>query len=602
MHARRKQLGRHRRRGAVIAQVAVCATLVLGMGALVLDIGAVYTTQNELLVGVVAAALAAAAELGGTAADSDPEDLALAAAAEYAALNTGAGAGGTLVVLPEDVELGRAIYNVSTGKFSFTPGGDNFDSVRVTVRRVGNKDGGNGPVTVPFLFAPILGKTSVELEARAAAVLIPRDISVVIDLSGSMSDDSELAHYRDYWGDEGEPRAGVQINLRDIWCALDGPFPSYPYIPGPEDETEYASDTGPVIGVMSEWGNPVVVQDYDPVSDPGLWYIPKNTATVNATIQGLLLARGYTADEVTCLMSGARDGTANNWCNRTAVMLGLSEWKSGRPGGRPGGDGDNCIENAEMVWAAYPSFRVNWTWANYINYVASSSTGMYYANNAFRYRFGLKTFVNFLLENRAAYSQTNILWQTPEEPLHAVRDAVRAMTDVILDLDSLDHMALEVFATTAQHEVNLTENLDAVPNRLYAMQAGHYNSTTNIAAGIITAMAELTSERSRSAAAKVIVVMSDGKPNVDENGNFYGGGSEHIDEWTRDVAQEAANQHMRLYTISVGSDSDVDLMTELATIAGGQHFHAEGTPDEYSDQLDLIFRTLGGRRPVALIE
>ena len=33
-----------------------------------------------------------------------------------------------------------------------------------------------------------------------------------------------------------------------------------------------------------------------------------------------------------------------------------------------------------------------------------------------------------------------------------------------------------------------------------------------------------------------------------------------------------------------------------------QEFYAAGTPEEYTEQLEDIFRTLGGKRPVALIE
>ena len=44
------------------------------------------------------------------------------------------------------------------------------------------------------------------------------------------------------------------------------------------------------------------------------------------------------------------------------------------------------------------------------------------------------------------------------------------------------------------------------------------------------------------------------------------------------------------------------LMQEIATIGGGQEFYAVGNPEEYTEQLELIFRSLGGERPVALIE
>jgi uncharacterized protein YegL len=310
------------------------------------------------------------------------------------------------------------------------------------------------------------------------------------------------------------------------------------------------------------------------------------------------------ADEITTLCSSAKDSTTNppQYVNRTAVILGLASWKSGRTGGKSGGNGDALVQNNEITWASYPSWCQGWTWTDYVNYCASTSTTMYSINSAFRYRFGPKTFVNFLLENEPQNDQTSILWQTPEQPLRAVKDAVQAMVDEITALDSRDQMSLEIFGTTAKHEMNLSETLSAVSSRLFQMQVAHYDGNTNMGAGLQTALTELGSTRARAAAAKVIMLMSDGKPNIDASGHFTSGGSTAIDNWVKSLAQQAADRNMRLYTISVGADADQDLMGSLATIGRGEHFHAEGTPAEYADQLDQIFRTLGGRRPVQLIQ
>jgi len=68
------------------------------------------------------------------------------------------------------------------------------------------------------------------------------------------------------------------------------------------------------------------------------------------------------------------------------------------------------------------------------------------------------------------------------------------------------------------------------------------------------------------------------------------------------VAQMAADEGFRVYTVSVGYNVDRELLQEIATIGNGQEFYAAGNPDEYTDQLEMIFRALGGKRPVALIE
>ena len=43
-------------------------------------------------------------------------------------------------------------------------------------------------------------------------------------------------------------------------------------------------------------------------------------------------------------------------------------------------------------------------------------------------------------------------------------------------------------------------------------------------------------------------------------------------------------------------------MQEIAQIGKAEHFQAEGSVEEYSAQLEEIFRKLGGKRPVVLIE
>ena len=67
------------------------------------------------------------------------------------------------------------------------------------------------------------------------------------------------------------------------------------------------------------------------------------------------------------------------------------------------------------------------------------------------------------------------------------------------------------------------------------------------------------------------------------------------------MAEVAAAQGIRIFAVSVGVDSDTDLMEEIADIGHGEHFHAEGSIEEYSAELASIFQRLGGQRPVELI-
>jgi hypothetical protein len=436
-----------------------------------------------------------------------------------------------------------------------------------------------------------MGIHEKDLTARAAAVLIPRDMALVVDLSGSMAWDSGLLFC--------DRSDGGEANTRDVWAALDGPEPSRPYQPAPETSSEYADDIGPTIGRMDTWGDPLIPGAYNVSSDPGLWEIQRYQVATNPTMISKLVTAGYSGDERNIITNADHDSTSSHWRNRCGIMLGLASWTSGRTGGIPGGNGDDFIDDGEVSWIGYPSWRGTWAWTDYIDFLQNT---LYRDAEPFQYRYGLKTFTHFLVDRQRAYSATPILWATPEMPQRAIKDAVQAMVDELADTTGKDHLSLEVFATTARHEVNLTEDYQSVANTLYARQAGHYDPTTNIGGGIAQAIAELTSSRVRANARKIMIVLSDGVPNIDSGGSYVGDGGAGAMDFCRVTAQQAASLGFTVHTVSVGSYADRGIMQEIAQIGGGIEFYAAGNPDEYKDELENIFRSLGGNHLVQLIE
>lgn len=612
---RSRKLWRRRplRRAAVAAQVAVTSTVTVGMLALVLDIGSMWTRQTELQVAADAAALAAASELSAHP-GGDPQSAAIDSANEYAGRNTVAG--GTPVVLDEDVEFGRAQFNQNTRQFDFPVEQGNFDGVRVTVKRLHvppEEPGGQDLWTlmeVPFLFGPILGRDSVMLEATAAAVLLPRDIALVIDLSNSMCYDSALM----YW----DRTDGGYANTRDVWCALDGPLPGKPYIPADADsvdQTEYELDTGPTYGYMTQWGNPLVPSGpnkYSVSQDPGLWYIRKNYNTSVPAIQQLVAAAGYNAAERSALLSGSRDNNSWHWRRRVGVLLGLATWQSGmfNPAFPGAGNGDNVLDSNEVAWIPRPDYAVSWNWWDYIDWAQGGEFSRYY---------GLKTFTDFLMQSKPRYAQTDKLADTPEQPLRALKDAAAApstpdtasLLSVIDDLENLDLISLQTFDSEGRNEHALTDQFWDISDLLYERQTGHFDIYTNIGGGLYHAAVTLQ-DSDRRHASKVIVLMSDGSPNRydprSELDRIDDLDPDEREQWGSDpaayaksMARIAARRGMHIYTVSVGYGADRNLMQEIATIGAGEHFYAAGSPVEYTAQLEEIFRTLGGTRPVALI-
>lgn len=576
-----------RRRGAVVVLVMISLVLIFGCAAMAVDLTMLYSAQSELQRTADAAALAAALELSGGGAEGVEEE-ALEMADDFAERNS--------VLLKRNgldgmgnLEFGVNDYDPVTGRSSFEPrSGPPYDAVRVTVRRASDSGGG----AVGLFFARFFGDDERDLEARAAATIIPRDIALSVDLSGSMAWDSSLRTWN--------RNDGGFANTRDVWAALNGPEPHRPYEATSETASEYAGDTGPTFGAMTSWGNHLTPGSYSPSTDPGLFYIRKGNNTSNATITASLTSRGYSTDERSVLMSGSRDNSdSNHWKRRCSVLLGLAAWRSGRSGGFSGGNGNTTLDSSEVSYTSIPSWGHGWAWTDYVDYMQGTLSE---DAASFKYYYGLKTFTDFLLIKRPKHSESDILWATPELPQRAVKDAVQAMMDELTAQDAMDHVSLEVFATTSRHEINLTDNFQQISDTLYERQAGHYDTTTNLGAALGQAISELSSSRARANARKIIILLSDGLPNVDESGNGTSDGAAGAVNYTRNQARIAAERGIVVHTVSVGSSADRTLMQEVASIGGGIEFYAGGTPEEYADALQNIFRRIGGRRPVRLIE
>ncbi len=538
-----------RRRGATAVFVVVMLPVLFGMAALTIDVGYLYNTRADLQNAADAGALAATNILGD---DRSPAGVTRARQAAIDIIQRYATLGQPLQIGPEDLVFGRIDYDLDTNTYGFAPTEFYPDSVRISVKRsTGSVNG-----ATPLFFASLFGKQTADLEASATGGLTgARDIAVVIDLSGSMKYDSELRFYRDT----------PQINMRDVWASLDGPAPTRNYVPGPEDQTEYATDTGPTIGNMNTWGNPITTS-YNPTTDPGLWYIPDDAPCTIAAITASLTARGYNASRRNSIMNSS---SSSSWPNRVAVMIGLAEWT-------PSSGSDTSVSSSELTWRAYPSYRRGgWTWAEYIDWSTGEDNRLVDENSQFRFRFGVKTFVQYLLDLRYAYSETDFR-HSPVEPMQSVKDGLQAMVDLTR---SFDQMSLEVFATTARHEIDLTDDRQSVPDRLYLMQPKYYDSSTNIGGGLQEALNELSSIRARDNARPMIVLMSDGVSNAGPNAIT--------------VAQQAVDAGIPVYTISVGTEADRSVMQEIAEMTGGQEFYAHGTGAQYTEQLRSIFRTIG---------
>lgn len=159
----------HPRHGGFLIWAAGLLVLVLSMAAFAVDLGYMTVVATQLQNAADGAALSGVVELpyGTAAVLTEVQDL---AAKNHAA-------GNSVSIAAEDVEYGYYNSNDRT----FTVSDENLNAIRVTARTV-NKG---------LFFAPVFGRNTFNLARSAIAILNPRDIAFVVDLSGSMNDDTE---------------------------------------------------------------------------------------------------------------------------------------------------------------------------------------------------------------------------------------------------------------------------------------------------------------------------------------------------------------------------------------------------------------------------
>ncbi len=718
---------RARRRGAVVVQVAIAMTALMGFSALAIDVSMMYNARTELQRAADAAALAAASALGDYS-QGNPLATARELAAEFAGSNTVLTAGVQLDT--SDVVFGRATINAATGKYEFTETETFPNAVRVRARRTEGSPSG----AVPLFFANIFGISSTDIAAQATAVLVPRDIVFVLDLSASHNDDSSLRSYKateidnyEVWEhlkdqdlalspktdslgftssvsvtDNGDGTSTITVDLSsdgdggtpslshvtfglpaeaqalaEATATSEGGYPvSFGLDPttgvsglkfdetalgeggaeterfsfsvpnaslkdmtvatkaggGVDTSAQYNLSPGPLLGNMNTWGTATTGPGWDFAADPGLQRLKKGSAwsLTSDFVSQTLLQKGYgqyNSSEMNAINSSSYDSDTATYRRRVRVALGLDRWKSGKTGGQAGGNGDDKIDAGELeTLVPYPSAasnpgtfskKVGGSWDNFIDYVINSGSGMcrydpdsgYYGDSGLRYRFGLKTWIDYLQEKKVGNSASPGFAGAPTQPMGAVADAAKLCMEVIEELDGDDRVGLASYGTygygPADKPANmswLVEDYDAVREKVDTLQAGMWTSYTNIAQGIDEGREVLLAydHGARREAAKVMILLTDGNANQTRANPTYDEAQARID--TEQAALDAAALGIQIHTVSVGYSADQELMQTVAQTGKGEWFHAEGSIDTYRAQLESIFRALGGKRPVILIQ
>jgi hypothetical protein len=236
------------------------------------------------------------------------------------------------------------------------------------------------------------------------------------------------------------------------------------------------------------------------------------------------------------------------------------------------------------------------SWSDYFQYVRWDND---VKEAGYQKKYGYLTLVNYWLEKKPMYEQTPDLWQTSEQPITALKNAVTLFLDYVEAGDSNDRVGLCVYTSqsgTALLEHELTYDYDAIDNISRHRQAGHYDYYTNIGDGIRIAREHLVSS-GRKGAFKMLVLMTDGKANRPS-------GSDPA-QYARGQGQLTADAGIPILTISLGADADSGLMDDIAEMtSAGIHFNIPGgqTVAEYEQDLMGVFAQIAQDRPLRMVK
>ena len=613
----------HRRSGTVIILTAFLLIVIMAMVAFAVDIGWIAWTRNQLQVAADAAAMAAAGQM------SSGQAAASAQAKAIAALNTAGGANDFVSLADSDI-----IYGIwDPVARTFTPGGVTSNAVQVTARR-----------NLPLFFAPAFANKTTAVQATAIAVCNPRDICFVIDLSGSMNNDTEI------WST----------------AAINSSFPGYPTI-----GTDIMSNVFSDFGFGSYPGTTKFIgQDTIPASQ-------LNTNAYNYLANTYLLNNQNVS---TTYRVASSDSTATRK-TKTYKWIVDNQLAQLMPMAKPL---PNSADSASLSY-----------WTDYLDYVIAggshappnqnpyqmSGAANPYADawpnltsssiSPFSNMVGYQTYVQFMMDygwNKQAGGQyTQISKQSPncpwfsdpdpnspgygflfpprEQPTHSVRLAVMAAIDQIASLNTgftetaKDHIGVVTFDTV---EGSIVKNALSINSCDYNAAKASVRDLQCVADdvystasenGLILARQMLDPAQNpsgaRPAAIKYVIFLTDGIPNLKQSSNttisnyatahpkgewFTSGSFQY--ERNSVLMQTSQMQAMgwNVYAIAIGLGADRTMMDKMARMAGtgladptnlsGPKIsaYATGNPADYQNRLTSIFQNIVGSSNVKVVK
>ena len=621
-----KITSRHRERkaprGVIIVLSAVMLVVVCAMLALAVDVGYIMLTRGQLQNTADSAALAAAAYI--------PTDAAVASAQaqQFAAYHSVAGK----AVGPESVAVEFGSWDAATRTFipSVFPG----NAIRVTAERSVNHGG-----QIPLFFAPVLGIRDFACRASAVAMTNPRDIAFVVDLSGSMNNDTEPCwatnEITNVFGPLGYPNIGNEL-MQQLYDDFGyGSFPgALQYLGAPlgvaEDQYAYAEMTKNS-GPLTSGSIPATYR----ISNSDSESTRKQKAykwIIDYQIAPLM-------PNVTPAPNSADSASYAYWSRYLDFIIRSQSISSSSPKGKPRNSYPVTLPPSQS------SDRINRFGNPYLDAFpdASSSVPLGYRN-----QIGYRTYVQFMMDFGRdkqpasgqyvplSRSSPNCPWHSEvtdggtfnfpprEQPTHAARRALIAAIQVIKDrnqgvsdVNERDWVSIVTFDKSGSVSIlrSLTYDYDAAMQDCTTLQAvADDAASTATETGLIAAKNHIASPDSggqgRRYTNKVIVLLTDGMPNLyssskssisayiaaHPSADFYAS-SEYAKNAALMQCMGMQLQKWQVFPVGIGLGTDYDFMDRSARLGGtanseGQAPRGSGNPAEYEERLKDIFENI----------
>lgn len=595
---------------------AVLLILIVGMVAFAVDIGHIMLVRTQLQVAADSAAMAAAKEMS-----ESPESV-VSMAQKFGEYHS---AGGQSVsIQADDVEFG--LWDSETRKF--TPTAELGNAVRVTARR-DEQAGGK----VPLFFAQVLNINSFEMKASAVAMANPRDIAFVVDLSGSMNDDTETCWatsiINSTFADQGYPTVGSEQGKQIF------------------DDFDYGSFPGNLEYIGSRLGAPENSSAYAKLTKKnGLLSskkIPKKYRIKSRDSKKTKKRKAYSAIidlQLAVIMPNAKPTPDSS--------VNYDYWEEYL---------DYIIQPNKSEPPYQSKYRITgFNNPNRISFPKAKSSTV----KAFRNKVGYLTYVQFMMDYGRDYKPDGreyvplstkspyCPWNTEQtaggefsfpprsQPVHASRRALIAAMQVIKErnLPVGDNTQKDWVSVISFDRLNnggpiLKQSLTAdykdameACTRLQACGDMSYSTATD--AGMTFAQKHISPKdeggEGRKGTNKIIVLLTDGSPNLtnsssrdvsdyirDSDSQDFYSGNKTTHNGPLVAAGKMNDEHWKVFPVGIGLGTNYDFMDRMSRVGGsadenGQGPRGSGNPAEYEKRLADIFKKIITNPEVRLVQ